>query len=123
MNESNSKFDTDEDIASTWINWIICFSFGIEALSIGYNLSIGPIFLLDKFKKQTSIIVIMFALGAASVTVDTVSVACTNVGKSLCSRRLLHLHLIIVLSCLVLAVAYLLLPFQVSLHTLPELSF
>lgn len=86
MNEANSKFDTDTEIATTWINWIVCISFGIEALTIGYNLSIGPIFLLDEFNKQTSIIGIMFAVGAASGTFTAVSVTCTDIGKDVLKK-------------------------------------
>jgi len=86
MNEANSKFDTDTEIATTWINWIVCISFGIEALTIGYNLSIGPIFLLDEFNKQTSIIGIMFAVGAASGTFAAVSVTCTDLGKDVLKK-------------------------------------
>lgn len=86
VNEANSKFDTDTDIATTWINWIVCISFGIEALTIGYNLSIGPIFLLDEFNKQTSIIGIMFAVGAASGTFAAVSVTCTDCGKDMLKK-------------------------------------
>lgn len=82
VKEANSTFDTDENIATTWINWIMCMSFGIEALTIGYNLSIGPIFLLDEFNKQTSIIGIMFAVGAASGTFAAVSVTCTEGGRN-----------------------------------------
>ena len=86
VNEANSKFDTDTEIATTWINWIVCISFGIEALTIGYNLSIGPIFLLDEFNKQTSIIGIMFAVGAASGTFAAVSVTCTDLGKDVLKK-------------------------------------
>jgi len=86
VNEANSKFDTDTEIATTWINWIVCISFGIEALTIGYNLSIGPIFLLDEFNKQTSIIGIMFAVGAASGTFAAVSVTCIDIGKDVLKK-------------------------------------
>jgi len=83
VNKANANFDTDEEIAATWINWIMVLSFGIEALTIGYNLSIGPIFLLDEFDKQTGIIGIMFAVGAASGTIAAVGVTCTNIGRRL----------------------------------------
>ena len=86
VKEANSTFDTDKNIATTWINWIMCISFGIEALTIGYNLSIGPIFLLDEFNKQTSIIGIMFAVGAASGTFAAVSVTCTDVGRDMLKK-------------------------------------
>ena len=86
VNEANSKFDKDKAIAATWINWIMCISFGIEALTIGYNLSIGPIFLLNEFNRQTSIIGIMFAVGAASGTFAAVSVTCTDTGRRMLKK-------------------------------------
>lgn len=82
VKESNATYDTNENIAATWVNWIMCISFGVEALTIGYNLSIGPIFLLDEFNKETGIIGIMFAVGAASGTVAAVSVTCTEFGRN-----------------------------------------
>ena len=86
VNDANAKFDKDEAIASTWINWMVCISFGIEALTIGYNLSIGPIFLLGEFNRQTSIIGIMFAVGAASGTFAAVSVTCTDEGRKMLKK-------------------------------------
>ena len=70
----------------TWVNWLMCISFGIEALTIGYNLSIGPIFMLDEFNKQTGIIGIMFAVGAASGTVVAISVTCTSFGRNMLKK-------------------------------------
>ena len=64
----------------------MCISFGIEALTIGYNLSIGPIFLLDEFNRQTGIIGIMFAVGAGSGTLAAVGVTCTEGGKKLLNK-------------------------------------
>eukprot|EP00956_Cyclotella_meneghiniana_P002780 scaffold3275_cov70-Cyclotella_meneghiniana.AAC.7 len=81
VNDANAKFDKDKAIAATWVNWIMCISFGIEALTIGYNLSIGPIFMLNQFNRQTSIIGIMFAVGSASGTLAAVSVTCTDTGR------------------------------------------
>ncbi|KAL7528755.1 hypothetical protein ACHAXR_004633 [Thalassiosira sp. AJA248-18] len=81
MTDVNSQYTTDGTIPITWVNWVMCVSFGIEALTIGYNLSIGPIFMLEEFKKQTGIIGIMFAVGAASGSVATTLVTCTVFGR------------------------------------------
>eukprot|EP00584_Thalassiosira_punctigera_P018166 CAMPEP_0172575466 /NCGR_PEP_ID=MMETSP1067-20121228/137229_1 /TAXON_ID=265564 ORGANISM="Thalassiosira punctigera, Strain Tpunct2005C2" /NCGR_SAMPLE_ID=MMETSP1067 /ASSEMBLY_ACC=CAM_ASM_000444 /LENGTH=477 /DNA_ID=CAMNT_0013368117 /DNA_START=252 /DNA_END=1685 /DNA_ORIENTATION=- len=72
---------TNETLPVTWVNWIMCISFGIEALTIGYNLSIGPIFMLEEFKKQTGIIGVMFAVGAGSGCAAAISVTCTSLGR------------------------------------------
>jgi len=87
INEADANFSTDETIPVTWINWVMCLSFGIEALTIGYNLSIGPIFMLDEFNKDTGIIGIMFAVGAASGTVAAIGVTCTSTGRK-CLKKI-----------------------------------
>ena len=46
------------------------------------NLSIGPIFMLEEFGKQTGIIGIMFSVGAASGAFAAIAVTCTSIGKA-----------------------------------------
>lgn len=83
LRDATSAFNAKEDIPLTWLNWIMAFSFGVESLTIGYNLSIGPLFLLDEFGKQTGIIGVMFAVGAASGTICAVAVTCTFRGRTM----------------------------------------
>ena len=52
-----------------------------KALTIGYNLSIGPIFLLTEFNQDVSIIGILFAAGASCGTILAVSATLTTPGK------------------------------------------
>ena len=52
-----------------------------KALTIGYNLSIGPIFLLTEFNQDVSIIGILFAAGASCGTISAVSATLTTPGK------------------------------------------
>ena len=82
LETANANYSTC-DLPATWVNWLLCASFGIEALTIGYNLSIGPIFLLNEFNKGTGIIGILFAVGAASGTVAAIGVTCTKFGNNL----------------------------------------
>jgi len=84
LNSANAEFSTAErdEIAATWLNWVLCVSFGIEALTIGYNLSIGPIFLQDEFQKETGMVGILFAVGAASGSFAAISITCTSMGKN-----------------------------------------
>ena len=82
LETANANYSTC-DLPATWVNWLLCASFGIEALTIGYNLSIGPIFLLNEFNKGTGIIGILFAVGAASGTVAAIGVTCTKFGNTL----------------------------------------
>lgn len=65
---------------------MICLSFGIEALTIGFNLSVGPIFILQTFDKETGIIGVLFAVGAASGSFVAIGVTCTSFGNKLMRR-------------------------------------
>eukprot|EP00585_Thalassiosira_rotula_P012286 CAMPEP_0196131308 /NCGR_PEP_ID=MMETSP0910-20130528/1375_1 /TAXON_ID=49265 /ORGANISM="Thalassiosira rotula, Strain GSO102" /LENGTH=489 /DNA_ID=CAMNT_0041390771 /DNA_START=49 /DNA_END=1518 /DNA_ORIENTATION=+ len=84
LHAANTEYSTAEkdEIAATWLNWMLCVSFGIEALTIGYNLSIGPIFLQDEFKRDTGMVGILFAVGAASGSFAAISITCTEMGKN-----------------------------------------
>jgi len=82
IDSANANYPT-ADLPATWVNYLVCVSFGIEALTIGYNLSIGPIFILNQFQKGTGVIGILFAVGAASGTVVAVGITCTEVGRNL----------------------------------------
>ena len=85
INLTDAAYPT-ADLPATWINWLICCTFGIEALTIGYNLSIGPIFLLNEFKRKTTIIGILFAVGEVVGTTLAVGVTCTNLGRRIMQR-------------------------------------
>tara|TARA_B100000795_G_scaffold24553_1_gene16407 strand:+ start:63 stop:314 length:252 start_codon:yes stop_codon:yes gene_type:complete len=51
-----------------------------KALTIGYNLSVGPIFLLTEFNQDVSVVGILFAAGASFGTISAVF-ALTTPGK------------------------------------------
>ena len=59
-----------------------------KALTIGYNLSIGPIFLLTEFNQDVSIIGILFAAGASCGTISAVSATLTTPGKWFFNKHL-----------------------------------
>jgi len=70
------------------IAYLIAFTMGFEALTIGYNLSIGPIFLLTEFNQDVSIIGILFAAGASCGTISAVSATLTTPGKWFFNKHL-----------------------------------
>jgi len=82
---TNSEYPTC-DLPATWVNWLLCFTFGIEALTIGYTLGIGPIFILTEFNKGTDIIGLFFSIGAAFGSISAILVTCTPFGSSLMKR-------------------------------------
>lgn len=79
---TNDNYSTSQ-LPASWINWVICCTFGIEALTIGYNLSIGPIFLLNTFERGPGIIGVIFAVGEIIGTIFAVGSTCTGRGKAL----------------------------------------
>ena len=79
---TNDNYSTSQ-LPASWINWVICCTFGIEALTIGYNLSIGPIFLLNTFERGPGIIGVIFAVGEIIGTIFAVGSSCTGRGKAL----------------------------------------
>jgi hypothetical protein len=85
QDDANVHYSTC-DLPATWVNWLLCASFGIEALTIGYNLRIGPIFILYQFNKGVGAIGILFAIGAASGSVAAIGLTCTTVGINLMRR-------------------------------------
>lgn len=81
VNDAVPRFNASDKIGTNWLVWVMAISFGVESLTIGYNLSIGPIFLLDEFNRGTGIIGVMFAVGALSGTVAAIGATCTDVGE------------------------------------------
>ena len=77
----NRTYNTS-DIPATWVNWLLCMTFGIEALTIGYNLSIGPIFILNQFNQGTGVIGLLFAVGGTAGAIAAIGVTCTEFGSN-----------------------------------------
>lgn len=74
------------DLPATWVNWLLCFTFGIQALTIGYTHGIGPIFLLTQFGAETGAIGVLFSAGSAFGTISAILVTCTSFGNKLLRR-------------------------------------
>jgi len=83
---TNAEYNNNANIPATWINWLICITFGIEALAIGYKQSIGPIFILNQFEQDTGVIGVIFAIGAAAGTCVAIGVTCTDIGSSIMKK-------------------------------------
>ena len=70
-------------IGANYINYILVVTFGMESITIGYNLAISPVFILEEFDKSATIIGIMLASGAACGTFFSVWVTLSKSGQSL----------------------------------------
>lgn len=70
--ESASHTNTKE-LKPTMLLYVLAITMAMEAITIGFNLSVGPIFLLIEFGEPTQIIGILFAAGATAGTLTAVS--------------------------------------------------
>ncbi len=82
LDAANTNY-TACDLPATWINWLLCATFGVEALTIGFTLGIGPIFLLNEFDQNTGVIGALFAIGGAFGTIAAIGITCTKTGNNL----------------------------------------
>ncbi len=57
-------------------------TFGVESITIGYNLAISPVFIVEEFGKSTTIVGIILAAGAASGTIFSVYATLSKKGQS-----------------------------------------
>ena len=53
------------DAPANYVNLLLAVSIGVEALTIGYHLSLSPLFLTEEFQREPSTIGVLFALGSA----------------------------------------------------------
>ncbi len=82
LDAANANYSAAE-LPATWINWLLCATFGVEALTIGYTLGIGPIFLLNEFDQKTGVVGALFAIGGIFGTVAAIGITCTESGNNL----------------------------------------
>lgn len=57
---------------ANWISYLVAFTIGVEAITIGYNLAVGPIFLKEEQKISSSMIGLLFFIGNTIGTVISV---------------------------------------------------
>jgi hypothetical protein len=75
-------------MGANYLSYILCITFGMEAITIGYNLAISPIFITEQFGKDTAVIGIMLGAGAGFGTLASILVTLTNHGKTLTEKYL-----------------------------------
>lgn len=65
-----------------YITYVLCITFGMEAITIGYNLAVSPIYITEQFGKSTAVIGVMLASGAAFGTCVAISMTLSRAGKN-----------------------------------------
>ena len=54
----------EQKVPANWVNYLITITIGLEAISIGYFLSIGPLYIITQFKVSASFVGAIGALSA-----------------------------------------------------------
>ena len=75
-------------MGANYLSYVLCITFGMEAISIGYNLAISPIFITEQFGKDTAVIGIILAAGAGFGTLFSILIALTKKGHALMGKYL-----------------------------------
>jgi hypothetical protein len=79
-------------MGANYLSYILCITFGMEAITIGFNLAISPIFITEQFGKDTAVIGIMLGAGAGFGTLFSILVALTTKGRALTEKYLPSPH-------------------------------
>jgi len=79
---------SEADIGANSFTYILCITFGMEAITIGYNLAISPVYITEQFDKNTAVIGSMLASGAAFGTIISVLITLTQSGKNFMKKYL-----------------------------------
>jgi hypothetical protein len=75
-------------MGANYLSYILCITFGMESITIGYNLAISPIFITEQFGKGTVVIGVMLGAGAGFGTLVSILMTLTNHGKTLMEKYL-----------------------------------
>jgi hypothetical protein len=75
-------------MGANYLSYVLCITFGMEAISIGYNLAITPLFITEQFGKGTAVIGIVLAAGAGFGTLFSILITFTKKGHALMGKYL-----------------------------------
>lgn len=76
------------NFGANYMSYLLCFTFGMEAITIGYNLTITPLYILEQFEKSPGLIGIILAAGSAAGNIVGIFITLTPAGKSFMQRFL-----------------------------------
>jgi len=74
------------DFGANYMSYLLCVTFGMEAITIGFNLTITPLYILEQFDKSPRIIGIILASGSATGNIVGIFTTLTPVGKAFVER-------------------------------------
>jgi len=56
---------SEQKVPPNWVSYLITLTLGLEAITIGYALSIGPLYIITQFGKSSSFVGALFAISQA----------------------------------------------------------
>jgi hypothetical protein len=78
----------DSGFGANSLSYLLCITIGMEAITIGYNLAISPLYITEQFDVNSSTVGLMLAAGAALGTIISSFVTLTEIGKRLMNSYL-----------------------------------
>jgi hypothetical protein len=69
-------------VSANYITYIIAFTFAVESVTIGFNLAISPVYIMDQFEQDTKFIGLIFGFGALAGTLMTLGISFTSSGSA-----------------------------------------
>ncbi len=78
----------DSGFGANSLSYLLCITIGMEAITIGYNLAISPLYITEQFDVDSSTVGLMLASGAALGTIISSFVTLTETGKRLMNSYL-----------------------------------
>jgi len=73
-------------MGANYLSYALCFTFGMEAITIGYNLAVSPVLITEVFEQNTTVIGALLASGAAFGTIVTISIAFSKQGNAMMEK-------------------------------------
>lgn len=68
-------------MGANYLSYALCITFGMEAITIGYNLAVSPIYIQEVFSQETALIGSLLACGAGFGTALSIATTLTQKGQ------------------------------------------
>jgi hypothetical protein len=83
-------------MGANYLSYMLCITFGMEAITIGFNLAISPIYITEQFGKDTAVIGVMLGTGAGFGALFSILVVFTKKGRVFTEKYLPSPHILFV---------------------------
>ncbi|CAB9507496.1 expressed unknown protein [Seminavis robusta] len=96
---------SESGMGANYLTYALLVTFGMEAITIGYNLAVSPVYITEVFEMSTTVIGGLLAAGAAFGTITTMLIALPKQGRVLMEKWLPSpLHFLVAMTGISVAV-------------------